>query len=212
MWDYINIPDGFVICGIYKITSPEGKIYIGQSKDIRKRWKKYNSRSISGQIKIYRSIVKYGIQNHIFEVIEDCDSTELNRRERYWQDYYDVTSKNGLNLSLVNADEKPRIVSQETKAKMSALHKGSKKPKSEELRRKMSVLLTGKSSMTEDGKRRVSAFMKNRRLRCKLVLCQATGIFYDSVNEAATVYGIKARTLGAYLRGQIKNKTTLIYV
>lgn len=29
------------ICGIYKITSPSSKIYIGQSKNISKRYKTY---------------------------------------------------------------------------------------------------------------------------------------------------------------------------
>ena len=34
---------GFLIImiGIYKITSPSGKVYIGQSIDIERRWKKY---------------------------------------------------------------------------------------------------------------------------------------------------------------------------
>lgn len=32
--------DKIIICGIYKITSPSGKIYIGQSRDVEKR-KKY---------------------------------------------------------------------------------------------------------------------------------------------------------------------------
>jgi len=29
------------ICGIYKITSPTKRIYIGQSKDVFLRWKEY---------------------------------------------------------------------------------------------------------------------------------------------------------------------------
>ena len=35
----MNIEKG--IMGIYKITSPSGKIYIGSSKNINKRWKDY---------------------------------------------------------------------------------------------------------------------------------------------------------------------------
>lgn len=31
------------ICGIYKITSPSGKVYIGQSNNIIKRWITYKS-------------------------------------------------------------------------------------------------------------------------------------------------------------------------
>ena len=29
-----------IICGIYKITSPSGKIYIGESENIQKNWNK----------------------------------------------------------------------------------------------------------------------------------------------------------------------------
>ena len=34
-----------IICGIYKITSPTGRIYIGQSKNIKQRFRDYNKPS-----------------------------------------------------------------------------------------------------------------------------------------------------------------------
>ena len=37
----INIQSSTPVVGIYKITSPSGKIYIGQSIDIQKRFKHY---------------------------------------------------------------------------------------------------------------------------------------------------------------------------
>ena len=49
--------------GIYKITSPSGKIYIGQSKDIEKRFKAYKNLKCKGQPYIYRSLLKYGSGN-----------------------------------------------------------------------------------------------------------------------------------------------------
>lgn len=53
--------------GIYKITSPSGKIYIGQSWDIQRRWK-FHKR---GKEKTYlqNSFNKYGYENHKFEII-----------------------------------------------------------------------------------------------------------------------------------------------
>lgn len=46
------------IIGIYKITSPSGKIYIGQSINIEKRWEKYQKyiENIKNQIKLYNSL------------------------------------------------------------------------------------------------------------------------------------------------------------
>lgn len=89
------------ICGIYKITSPTGKVYIGQSKDIKNRWSSYRTRECPNQILLNRSFKKHGVYNHIFEIIEQCDADDLNCRERYWQEFYDVLGRNGLNCVYV---------------------------------------------------------------------------------------------------------------
>lgn len=86
--------------GIYKITSPNGKVYIGQSTNLKNREKQYkNINESKEQIKLYRSFIKYGIDNHIFEIIEYCSLEELDDKEIYWGEYYDVL-KNGLNCRL----------------------------------------------------------------------------------------------------------------
>lgn len=106
--------------GIYKITSLKGKIYIGQSKCIENRWKDYeNPNSYKGQIRLYRSIIKNGLINHKFEIIEECLFEDLNNRERYWQDHYDAIGKNGLNCILTKTEELPRKVSDYMKKQMS---------------------------------------------------------------------------------------------
>jgi group I intron endonuclease len=88
--------------GIYKITNPNGKIYIGQSKDIYGRWKRnYYSLNCKEQIKLYNSLKKYGPENHLFEIIEECSEDIINEREIYWGLFYEVLdSKTGLNLRL----------------------------------------------------------------------------------------------------------------
>jgi group I intron endonuclease len=75
--------------GIYKITSPSGRIYVGQSIDIEKR-KNWYSKYIkhSSQPKIKHSIQKYTWENHIHDVIEECSLEQLNERETYWKQYY----------------------------------------------------------------------------------------------------------------------------
>jgi group I intron endonuclease len=86
--------------GIYKITSPSSKIYIGQSIDIERRFKNYKSLSqTKKQVMLHYSFKKYGINNHLFEIIEQCSIESLNIRERYWQDYYNVI-EDGLNCLL----------------------------------------------------------------------------------------------------------------
>lgn len=105
--------------GIYKITNPKKKIYIGQSIDIEKRFKQYQSiYKIKSQIKIYNSLKKYGYDKHLFEVINICDIDKLNELERYYQELFSAIGKNGLNLKLTSANEKKTIMSEETKLKI----------------------------------------------------------------------------------------------
>jgi group I intron endonuclease len=86
--------------GIYKITNPKGKIYIGQSVNIEVRKSKYTSNNTQGQHKIYRSIKKHGWENHIFEIIEECNLNQLNERETYWKQYYLDYFKNDWEMVL----------------------------------------------------------------------------------------------------------------
>lgn len=101
--------------GIYKITNPLGRIYIGQSVDIERRFCSYNHlRHCSQQHKLYRSFLKYSVLSHIFEILEECDEEQLNERERYWQDYFNVLSDTGLNLKLTKTTDRSGRMSKES--------------------------------------------------------------------------------------------------
>ena len=75
------------VIGIYKITSPSGRVYIGQTVDFVKRKSHYKKLKRNHQIILYNSIKKYGWESHTLELIEECDVFLLNDRERYWQEY-----------------------------------------------------------------------------------------------------------------------------
>lgn len=111
------------ICGIYKIINPKGKIYIGQSTNINKRKHIYKTVKCKGQIKIYNSILKYGWENHQFDTIEECLVEQLNERERYWQDYYNVL-KGGLNCKLTKTEDRSGITPQEIRDKIGKANTG----------------------------------------------------------------------------------------
>lgn len=104
------------IIGIYKIISPTERVYIGQSIDIYKRWIAYinNHSIVSNQPLLKKSFDKYSADNHTFEIIEECEVEDLNCRERYWQEYYDVLN-GGLNCVLNDCNNKPRKWSEERK-------------------------------------------------------------------------------------------------
>ena len=120
--------------GIYKITNPKGKVYVGQSTNIENRFKRYKWHNCKKQILISRSIDKYGFANHICEILEECSVLELNERERYWQEYYDVLNKDkGLNLKYTQTSDRNGYLSQEIKDKISNKNKGKKRTEAEKL-------------------------------------------------------------------------------
>lgn len=134
---------------IYKITSPSGKIYIGQTIDLIRRKSKYKRLDCKQQPKVFNSIVKYTWELHIFEVIEeisDTDKSSLNEREQYWISYYD-SMNNGLNCT-GGGDSK--IISSETIEKIRNSKLGKPSPNK------------GKS-MSDEQKEKIRKSMMNNR-------------------------------------------------
>ena len=91
--------------GIYKITNNiNGKVYVGQSKCIERRWCRHRNASFNPNgdeydKPLYRAIRKNGLENFSFEVIEECLIDELDNKEKYWIQYYNSCNPNfGYNL------------------------------------------------------------------------------------------------------------------
>jgi len=203
------------------MTSPTKKVYIGQSINIEKRFKHYASLDCKGQIKLYNSLKKYGISNHILEVVEECGVELLNERERYWQDFYNVLCI-GLNLTLTNCKTKSGKHSEETKLKIKTTnnllktwtgkkHRAESILKMSESSKKQSIETRLKISKTKTGKTILKTQGFNHH-NSKIVLCLSTGIFYGSAKLASIAYGIKYYTLKSRLIGKTKNNTNLTYV
>lgn len=113
--------------GIYKITNPKGKIYIGQTIDFERRLYQYQKLNCKEQPKLYNSFKKYGIENHTFELIQQCTINNLTILERFYQEMFKSTENNNLNCFLVTTIDKTGKHSEETKIKMSQSAKGKKK-------------------------------------------------------------------------------------
>lgn len=93
-----KLTDAALQVGIYKITSPSGRVYIGQSWKIKQRLNKYRRNDCKEQPALYRSIIKYGADNHTFEVLHelptDVDQSILDAYEiLYWQAHIDCGIK-----------------------------------------------------------------------------------------------------------------------
>lgn len=83
--------------GIYKIVNKiSGKTYIGQSNDIERRFKEHQYKK---DIPVEIAIQKYGIENFIFEVLEECSLDELDEKEKYYINLYNTYKGNGYNCN-----------------------------------------------------------------------------------------------------------------
>lgn len=84
--------------GIYKITNKiNGHSYIGQSINIITRWNHHrNFSNKNSNYPLYLAFQKYGIDNFTFEVLEECDTLDLDSKEMYYIKLYD-TYRNGYN-------------------------------------------------------------------------------------------------------------------
>lgn len=83
--------------GVYKIINKiNGKVYIGSSKDISKRWCRHKAdlrRNIHHSLHLQRAWNKYGEENFIFEIIEVLHNIELKdqfAKEQEYIDYYNA--------------------------------------------------------------------------------------------------------------------------
>lgn len=90
--------------GIYSITSPSGKVYVGQSWDIKKRHTFYKSTLAKDQPYLNNSFTKYGFDSHeikiLHELPKDVKQDVLDKYEQLYMDSY-----RGCGIVLLNCKE-----------------------------------------------------------------------------------------------------------
>lgn len=99
-------------CGVYKITGPNGRCYVGQSINISERWR-YHRKELRagrhGNEKMQNAWSKYGEANFFFEIVALCSVKELDRVEQQTMDTldavhhgYNIVPLAGSNLGMSN--------------------------------------------------------------------------------------------------------------
>ena len=170
--------------GIYMIQNRiNNHVYIGQALNIEERTNTHKYSLIKNKHEnkhLQRAWNKYGKENFLFSVLEECNEEILTEREQYWIDYYGgINSQNTYNqrdagsrgrmsdearekIRVANKNKivKPgRKVCEEGRMSISKAHMGLHP--SDETRRKMSEAHKG-FKHTDETKRYLSAKAKKR--------------------------------------------------
>jgi group I intron endonuclease len=199
--------------GIYKISSPTKKIYIGQSIDIERRFKEYKKLYCKPQRKLYFSLKKHGIENHIFEIIEECSENMLLERETYWKNHYKVLEIPSLCCRIdgkggKNSKETNNLISQGNTG--ISRNKGRKQTDEEKILR--SKIKKGtKLSKSHTENMRKGMLGKN----VTPILCINDSKSYSSIREAAKALNLNERAIQNHLAGltkSLKNKLQFKYI
>ena len=176
---------------VYKHTlKNDGRIYIGQTNNIKTRWKPSAYKSCPV---FYAAILKYGWENFEHEILySNLTLAEANEKEEELIAKYDSIN-NGFNL---NSGGLNHLASQSTKDKMSQTRKGI--PKSEEHKKAISEALKSHKRTPEHN--RNNQLAQHR----KQVQCIETGVIYESLSDAERKTGILGETISRNCRGKQK--------
>jgi group I intron endonuclease len=214
--------------GIYKITSPTNKIYIGQSINIEKRWKTYSRLQCKGQTRLYNSLQKYGADKHIFEVLEECSENTLLERETYWKDHFDVMNVPSLCCRIDgkggrDSDEtksrkvKPKNLTPEQKIikNQKISNNNSGKQRSQEIKNKL------KGPKSDEHKQKIKEALLGREIKWNvgkpktpILQYNLNGEFireWDYIKEAAKHYNLNSANIVANCKGRYKSAGGFIW-
>lgn len=146
---------------VYKLTSPEGKSYIGVTgRPLKIRWA--NGKGYQNCRAIEEAITRYGWQNFKKEILEKgLEREEAYERERYWVMCF-RTNEREYGYNLTNGGLCGDVHFEETKKRISRLHMGMKP--SEETRKRLSEIAKNRPPMSQETKDKLSKANKGRKL------------------------------------------------
>lgn len=204
---------------IYCITNiVNDKKYVGQtSKDPYIRWNQHKADAKRLNRAIHMAMRKYGIDNFIFEVINESASNidELNDLEEFYVSFYDTFKGHGYNMNsggdhVIHSDETKEKIRQsslgrkhsdETKKKMSESRSGEKNPNygktfSNEHKLKMSKTRRGRNGIQSHSSKKIIQLDKDtgQEIAC-----------WFSMNEVQRELGIYQSSISRCCRGKLKS-------
>ena len=194
---------------IYRLTSPSGKIYIGQAQSMYKRFQDYRRPRATKYLK--RAILKYGLENMKVEILErDIPLDKLDDREQYYLDTLEPFKDNGYNICKVASTTRGRKrpfeemigLSEYRKTRVGELNSFFGKTHTEEVKQKIRELRIGKKLSEQHIEK-----IKEKTIRCVKqvdIVTKEVIAEYESIKEAENKTGIKSSNISK-VANKIKN-------
>lgn len=165
------------VAGIYKIESPSGKVYIGQSYRIYSRWCEHRYSPKKGiNYVLGKSIAKYGFDAHKLSILhhlpQDVSNETITVYEQLYMDMYSDCGLVLLNTAPAAGSTKGMLgkkASVEARIKMSIAGKGRRlPPRSEAYRAALSASLKGTKAsvgrvLSEETKIKISNSLRGNK-------------------------------------------------
>jgi group I intron endonuclease len=90
--------------GVYLIRNKiNQKIYIGSTINFKERW--YKHKNGKGNKHLHNSIIKYGVENFDFEILEiidiSSDRNSLYEKEQKWMNFYNIKNQKTYNKTFI---------------------------------------------------------------------------------------------------------------
>lgn len=198
---------------IYKILTPSGKVYIGQTWNLKQRLYKYQTCHTKMQPRLHNSLIKYGWGKHSIEILcelpKDIEQDMLNIYEQTYIDCFKLAGFILLNTR--GAGSKGKLSEDSKKKVRESLKKYYENPEnrikvsnklreyysSEENRKKHSASFKNRRH-TEESKKKLS--ISNKAFGARVWLnkskkCIINGIYYESGKNASINLNIPYPTL-----------------
>jgi group I intron endonuclease len=171
--------------GIYCLTSPSGKSYVGQAVNLSRRLRAYRAHHCKGQRKIYHALSKYGFDAFKVTVLETCDPENLNELEIFWINYLDsITS--GYNLK--EGGSRGGRYSEEAKQRISDALTG----------KKFSAERKARLSLVKIGKKPSEGTKENMRVASRNMATETKNTMMALRRERNPNWGIQPSTPGKF--------------
>lgn len=206
--------------GIYGIRNLiNNKIYIGQSIHIKTRWEQHRS-ALKHKTHENRHLQaawdKYGKDNFIFEILEECLQSDLNEKETYWKLKFDPNTYNLGNTGCIGtvSNETRKKISEGVSERWAAMspeerkqkfgHSESRGPLKEETKRKISAALKGKSTYkrTEECKQKSRDHSARKHVIMQFTLEGEFIKEWPTIQEAANILHIDQGNISATCIGR----------